>query len=179
MGARYLDFDVPGDIVSYQLERKFGTGPWVKNLSEGGVYLDHDLAESRNVDLGALEQATADAFAKQDGVAEVLCGEDIAKARHSATTLVDRRITASYFAGRSPDVIVIFQPFVVLKSPGGTTHGTPYSYDSQVPVVFYGFGVSPGSVSNAIAVTDLAPTLAGILHITAPSNSSGRPLALK
>jgi arylsulfatase A-like enzyme len=60
-----------------------------------------------------------------------------------------------------------------------TTHGSPHPYDTQVPILFYGpHWVKPGRVDQRVQVVDIAPTLARILGIPAPSSSEGKPLPL-
>lgn len=182
VGGRYLDFEVPSRIVAAQLDMKFGQGPWVLNIGEGasaGLYLDHDLATQKGVDLALVEHTAASLFELQDGIAEVFAGEDLQRGLFAHGSVAERRIAASYYPGRSPDCIVTFEPFVVARSGGGTTHGTPYSYDSHVPLLFFGYGVAPAWNDEPVAVTDLAPTLASMLHVTPPSNAVGRPLAVR
>ncbi len=58
----------------------------------------------------------------------------------------------------------------------GTTHGVPYLHDRHVPFMFYGAGVEPGTQTEPVRTVDLAPTLAGILGVTAPEGLDGRPL---
>ena len=182
LGGRYLDFEVPGRIVAAQLDMKFGTGPWTLNIADGtsaGLYFDRDLAARRGVDIGEIERTAASLLERQDGVAEVFTAEELARGARASGSLVERRVCASYYPGRSPDCVVVFKPFVVPKPSGGTTHGTPYSYDSHVPLLWYGAGVEPGWTSDPVAVTDLAPTMASLLDVTPPSNAVGRPLALR
>ena len=58
----------------------------------------------------------------------------------------------------------------------GTNHGTPYNYDTHVPLVWFGVGVKPGTYVERVSVTDLAPTLAHLLGIPAPPMSRGHVL---
>ncbi len=61
----------------------------------------------------------------------------------------------------------------------GTSHGSPYLYDRAVPLVFYGPGITPGDVRAAAGPVDIAPTLARLLGIKAPSGLDGSPLPLR
>ncbi|MGH9882645.1 MAG: hypothetical protein ACRD6N_14510, partial [Pyrinomonadaceae bacterium] len=54
----------------------------------------------------------------------------------------------------------------------------PYPYDSNVPLIFAGPGISPGKISSRVRTVDLAPTLADILGIPAPAGLDGRVLRL-
>jgi predicted AlkP superfamily pyrophosphatase or phosphodiesterase len=58
----------------------------------------------------------------------------------------------------------------------GTTHGSPYNYDTHVPALFYGFGVSPGETWRPQTICDIAPTIAAICRIPMPNASIGEPI---
>lgn len=82
----------------------------------------------------------------------------------------------SYYAPRSVDVVYIPKPNFVESANAGTTHGTPYEYDTHVPQVWYGSGVKPGVHTEHVAVEDLAPTLAALLDVTLPVEAKGKVL---
>jgi len=58
----------------------------------------------------------------------------------------------------------------------GSSHGSPYWYDRWVPIVFMGSGVRAGRSSEAVYTVDVAPTLAALAGLTAPSGLDGRVL---
>ena len=69
-------------------------------------------------------------------------------------------------------------PFAVPSSSAtGTTHGTPWNYDAQVPLIFWGSAFKPGFYATACQPIDLAATLAARLGLTQPSGTQGTPLA--
>lgn len=80
-----------------------------------------------------------------------------------------------FYAPRSGDLIALPEPYYIFAA-SGTTHGTPYNYDTHVPIIFYGPGIRPGLYYDRVAVNDIAPTLAAILRVEPPSGSSGRIL---
>jgi hypothetical protein len=85
-------------------------------------------------------------------------------------------VRRGYYPGRSGDVLIVPQPFLVLSSTAaGTNHGTPYSYDQQIPVVFAGKGVKPGTYLQEINAMDVAPTLAAMMELGAPASAEGKP----
>lgn len=71
---------------------------------------------------------------------------------------------------------------VVTLTPGSTWrgniafHGTPYDYDSHVPIVFYGAGVRPGRIADFVRTVDIAPTLAEIAGVRPTERLDGVPL---
>jgi hypothetical protein len=85
-------------------------------------------------------------------------------------------VRLSYYPPRSPDVMYVVKPNFIEKSGVGTTHGTPYEYDTHVPMVWYGVGVKPGVHEEPVHEDDLAPTLAALLGVDAPPQGEGRRL---
>lgn len=82
-----------------------------------------------------------------------------------------------YNAKRSGDVLVNYLPGYVEYMPTGTTHGSPYSYDTHVPLLFYGWNIKQGSSTEEIYITDIAPTLAMMLNIQFPNGCTGKPIS--
>jgi arylsulfatase A-like enzyme len=72
--------------------------------------------------------------------------------------------------------MILPEPYYLFEATG-TSHGTPYDYDSHVPLIFYGPGIKPGTYATRVAVNDVAPTLSEILHVERPSGSIGRVLS--
>jgi arylsulfatase A-like enzyme len=70
----------------------------------------------------------------------------------------------------------VTEPYYMFTATG-TTHGSPYEYDTHVPVAFLGPGwVRAGSYAGTVGVEDIAPTLATLLGIETPSGNMGRVL---
>jgi len=88
---------------------------------------------------------------------------------------ISRRVAESYRRERSGDLEIILHPFWI-RQKAGSTHGTPYSYDSHIPLVIMGPGIRPGRYARPVALNDVAPTLATALRITMPAASAGRAL---
>jgi hypothetical protein len=89
---------------------------------------------------------------------------------------VGRRVANGFYQRRGADVYVLLEPYWIY-SARGTTHGTAFSYDAHVPVIFMGPGIKAGRFDEKITVNDIAPTLATLLGIETPSGSVGRVLA--
>lgn len=79
---------------------------------------------------------------------------------------------------RSGDIMVVLEPgWLNQGSITGTTHGSSYTYDTHVPILFYGRGVKKGSSTRPHSVTDIAPTLSMLLNISLPSGATGKPVS--
>jgi len=59
----------------------------------------------------------------------------------------------------------------------GTTHGAGYSYDTHVPLIFYGWKIPHGSSADPVSITDVAPTISTLLNIEFPSGNRGKPVS--
>ena len=81
-----------------------------------------------------------------------------------------------YFKPRSGEVFVNFQPYWIEDRTLGTEHGSPYYYDTHVPLIWYGWNIKHGETSEQISMTDVAPTISAILNITFPSGCIGTPI---
>ena len=87
-------------------------------------------------------------------------------------------IIRGYNARRSGDIVISLDPgWFDAASPQGTTHGSPYTYDTHVPALFYGFGIKKGSSVRYHPITDIAPTISALLRIKFPSGCTGQPVA--
>jgi hypothetical protein len=90
---------------------------------------------------------------------------------------VSRKVANGFNVNRGADVIFIPDPYWVVRlTDKGTSHATPFHYDTHVPVIFMGAGLRPGTYYQPIIVNDIAPTLAAILEVEAPAGSIGRVL---
>ena len=91
---------------------------------------------------------------------------------------IDQRVRNGFNTLHSGDLVIVHEPNWLGSGFGGTNHGSPFSYDSHVPVIFWGPRtlVKQGRYNRDAAVHDIAPTLATMLGIAAPSGSMGRVL---
>jgi arylsulfatase A-like enzyme len=85
-------------------------------------------------------------------------------------------VTRAYHRDRSGDLLVILEPHWTTAA-AGASHGTPYGYDAHIPLILMGPGINPGTYRDRVALNDLAPTLAAIVGVEAPSGSQGRVLS--
>jgi hypothetical protein len=86
-------------------------------------------------------------------------------------------IIRGYNFKRSGDIVFILEPgWINRSSTTGTDHGSPYSYDTHVPILFYGKGIKKGSSVRYYSITDIAPTISVLLSIRFPNGCTGQPI---
>jgi predicted AlkP superfamily pyrophosphatase or phosphodiesterase len=161
--------------LSEALRAQFG-GDVTATIEELDVYLGGKTLEGGKVDGAAVRRAAATWLGKQPSVVLAVPRDDLYTAPDVAGLVEPLR--RGYYPGRSGDVLYVVKPFHVISAAStGTNHGTPYSYDKQVPVVFAGKGVKPGVYPQTISTTDVAPTVAALLEMSAPASAEGTPRA--
>lgn len=131
----------------------------------------------------ALQEKKVSAAAAEAVMRDALLTLDFVQAAYTRTQLESGAVNdefgpaarLSFNRARSGDVFFQPKPYFFNKA-AGSTHGTPYDYDTHVPLLWYGVGVKPGVRTERVGVDDLAPTLANLLGVPAPPQAAGRVL---
>ena len=138
---------------------------WLNEDAFAGIFLEHKESE---------DEANVGEAMKQVGLAGYFTKSQLARGEVPATE-VGRRYGHSYSPEGGWYVIGIPSPFQVGITKG-TDHATPFSYDTHVPLAFYGLAFQPGTYRTHAEPVDLAVTLASLLGINAPAAATGRVL---
>jgi arylsulfatase A-like enzyme len=162
------------DTVQAALTKKYGEGNWISSPSEHSLYLNRELIREKNLDLAEVNHTAAEAAMAIPHVARVYTREQLMKGA-VLEDQISRRVMNGFYERRGADVYLVLEPYWMF-SAHGTTHGTTYSYDAHVPVIFMGPGIKAARFDETIAVNDIAPTLATLLGLESPSGSVGRVL---
>jgi predicted AlkP superfamily pyrophosphatase or phosphodiesterase len=171
----------PGAIknaVNQALSQQFGPGSWIEGMSEFELYLDLAALNKHGISSGRAEIVAAEAAAAVPGVTAAFTRSQILTGNLPGTPIA-RKVAHSFNSHRSGDVYLVLDPYAVpMAGQTGTTHGSPWSYDSQVPLVFWGGAFKSGVYGDRCQPIDLAPTLAVALGIGQPSGADGQPLTV-
>jgi Type I phosphodiesterase / nucleotide pyrophosphatase len=175
-GGRMPKTTVVQEAVQAALDQRFGKAKWVLEASAEAMYLNRDLMRQKKLESADVERVAAEAARAIPHVARVFTrGQLIAGGTMS--DMIGRRVQNGFHPVRGADLVIILEPYWLYGAKGsGTTHGTPYNYDTHVPVIFMGARIKPGKYNQRVAPNDIAPTLATMLEVETPSGSSGRVL---
>ena len=158
------------------LDESFGKEDWIASMENGEIYFrDTAVARHPEVPRARLEERVVEALRNGRGVYFCI-GKSAVLAGNVPRTATGSRITQGTHPARSGDVIVILQPnWLPGSAPtgSGASHGTPFPYDTQVPLLIAGAGVQPGIYTEPVAPSRLAPSLAFLLGIARPSGAEG------
>jgi len=172
-GGRMTTTDLFGPVKS-ALDARFGKGEWILDTAGTSPYLNLDLIREKGLGEPDVRRAAAQAAAAVPHVLRVYTRDQL-QLGAVPNDPVSNRVVRSFNFKRSGDLEILLEPYWI-RSAAGTTHGTPYSYDTHIPLIFMGRWITPGHYRKNVALNDLAPTLASILGIETPSGSVGRVL---
>ncbi len=163
------------------LQKTFPNKKVVERITNEQVYFNHEAftgdPKTSGIDLLIATDQTVNYLQSVEGIAQVFSKAIIKQSAYNETGLKGM-IARGFHFKRSGDVAVQLEPYWIPSGyPTGTTHGSAYTYDSHVPILFFGTGVKNGTSANYHAITDLAPTLSVLLKIKFPSGCTGQPLA--
>lgn len=151
-------------------------GDIVKTVMNYQVFFNRDVIKSKQLDFDNIKQTVVNVL-KEDP--SVLYACDMAKAStESIPEEVKSRIINGYNRERSGDVVIILKPNFYAHSMKGTDHGAWNSYDTHIPLVFMGWGIKHGATTKQTFMTDIAPTIAAMLHVQAPNGCVGKAICL-
>jgi predicted AlkP superfamily pyrophosphatase or phosphodiesterase len=179
--ARHFDTDALDKAPAIAaLKAQFGIGEeLIEAYNQPYLYLNRDLIREKGLDQTEVEKAVAGELVKFDGVAAAVSSTALRTASLPDTLLM-RAILRNFHPKRSGDIYIVFEPNVFITDFDGltvaSTHGSPWRYDTFVPVMFAGAGLKPATVSRPITPYDVAPTLANYLGVKPPSGAIGAPL---
>jgi predicted AlkP superfamily pyrophosphatase or phosphodiesterase len=163
------------EVIAHALAARYGEGQWILGPWGAAPFLNHDLIRQKGLDLAEVQETAAAAVRRMPHIERVYTGEQI-RLGQFAPDLIGRRVANGYHLHRSPDLVIVTEPYWMFAS-SGTTHGSPFAYDAQVPLIFMGPGVKPGVYHQRTMSPDIAPTLAALLAVATPSGAAGRALA--
>lgn len=176
----WVNFRVISDSLKSFTKRKFGNVNILENFSNKQIFLNYSIIDSLKLNLAGVRKIYAYylrstfSFISQIFVRDFLVTE---VANRTSSNL----ILNGFNPALSGDVLLEFQPGYIPGSSSDhyTTHGSSYSYDTHVPLIFYGWNIPKQTINKPVYIVDIAPTLADLLNITEPSGNIGIPLIMK
>jgi len=168
---------IPGGSVSDEalakklntlIAEKFGIQKAIITVMNYQVYLS-DSTVSQKESIGEL---IITELKKEDFIADAIVLNNVANAAVPAPQ--KERMINGFSPGRSGDIQFIFKPGYFDGGTKGTTHGLWNPYDAHIPLLFFGWNIKPGKTCRETYMTDIAATIAALLHIQMPNGSVGK-----
>lgn len=174
IAADYYDLNAFKRKLTVFMARTYGASDLVEYAGDFQIFLNRNKLKELKLDLQSVQEA----------IVEEIIGYDLIDKAYSASSLrsssfndgMEKLLQNGYNQKRSGDVLVILNPAVISRGRKGTTHGSGYTYDTHVPLLFFGHGIKQGETYQRTEITDVAPTISALLDIAFPNASIGKPL---
>ncbi|WP_299921454.1 alkaline phosphatase family protein [uncultured Pelagimonas sp.] len=163
-----------------RLKADFGaSSELIKNFSNPYLYLDLDEIAARGLNLDEVEAAVAEELEKLPGIAKAVASSKLRRGEVVGEGVLNN-VLANYHPDRSGNVYIVFEPHWFIADFDGLTvaaaHGSPWTYDTFVPILFAGADVPKGTVYRRVETVDVASTIAAYIGTKPPSGALGQVL---
>ena len=181
--AHLMDMKIPGGYINEaELCKNIKTFCYnmysdslVNGMENQQLFLNENKMIALSLNKFSVEHTLANFLLTIKGVAEAY-PSDVLKYENYAEGSFKSLIQKGYNHVRSGNVAFSYNPAWMEYHNKGTTHGASYSYDTHVPLLFYGMDIKHGSTVNKVNIVDIAPTVSMMLHISFPNGTTGKPL---
>ena len=168
--------------INAGLSQQFGEGKWAMGFSASSLLLDKKLMAQKGVDANAVASQARTLLLAEPIIAAAYTQRQLQAAANDRPAPADaplfEAMRKSWHADVSGEVQFAVKPNWMFGSTPAT-HGSPYRYDTHVPLMVYGpKWFKPGRIDTPVDIVDVAPTLAALLGVATPSAAEGRPLPL-
>ncbi|MBT4520542.1 MAG: alkaline phosphatase family protein [Halieaceae bacterium] len=163
-----------------RIKERFGIeGELLEEYEHPYLYLSSSVLANNTIDQLALQGAIASELKQFSGVSMAVSSEALQRGNLPDTDL-HRAVVNNFHPKRSGDIYIVFKPNWFINDFDGlvvaATHGSPWTYDTYVPIVFAGMGLKAEKVTRKVHTVDIAPTLSAIVDARPPSGSVGKVL---
>lgn len=171
--AAYFDNHEFKEFVNKILFEKYSEKDLVENISNYQIFLNKNKIKSIGLDVRGIEEFLVDELVNYKNIYKTVSAHTLQNTYFDAGLLSS--VQQGYNQKLSGDVIYIPNPATLSSSykHTGTSHGSGYSYDTHVPMIFYGKGIKKGSTKKYHPIIDIAPTISNLLQIEFPNGNTG------
>lgn len=177
----HIDETVIENNLDTLMEQKFGPEikgeRYIASFSNQQVFFNTALLQSKKIDLNDAKKLCIEFLMGMPEVAAVYDDEQMKKQNY--TEGFEHLLQNGFNHKRSGHLLVNYLTGVAENGLQGTTHGSPYTYDTHVPLLFYGNGIKKGNTNTYVTITQIAPTICNLLHIPFTSGSEPRIIEFK
>lgn len=167
----YIDKKAFNEFLADKMKQHFSADDLVENYSNYQLFLNKSRISELNLDLDEVAQILADEIITYEGVHNTVTFRTMQNTNFPSGIL--HNLQNGYNQKLSGDILIIPNPATINYSKTGSTHGSGFSYDTHVPIIFYGKGIQKGSSKTFIPIINIAPTMANLLKVEFPNGNSG------
>lgn len=170
--AHYLNIQEFKTAVLDITKKHFNSTELIENISNYQIFLDKEKIESLGFNKNDVAEKLVEEVINLKGIYKAVTAKTIQTTNFTDGIL--NSLQNGYNQKFSGDVLLIPYPATLIRGRTGTSHGSGYSYDTHIPIIFYGNGIKKGVSKKRYNIIDIAPTIANLLKIEAPNSSTGK-----
>jgi predicted AlkP superfamily pyrophosphatase or phosphodiesterase len=170
--AHYMDTEKLKKFLSEVTQKYFKATDLIENVSNYQIFLNKEKIEALGFNKNTVAQRLADEVLNFDKIYKSVTARTLQTTNF--TEGIMHALQEGYNSKFSGDVLMIPYPATLDGRRKGTSHGSGYSYDTHVPLIFYGNGIGKGTSTKKYKIIDIAPTISNLLKIEAPNGTSGK-----
>jgi predicted AlkP superfamily pyrophosphatase or phosphodiesterase len=167
----------PDEIVAVanKVGQELGIDEVVRYFFRPYLYLNNDNIKAAKLNFEEVEQKIATALTNYEGINLAVSTSKLAKEQGSP---LHKQVRYNHHQTRSGDIYLIQEPYWFLfdEGPIAAMHGSPWRYDTHVPIMFAGPDIDAQIIHRLVHPVDVAPTLTSFIGMTAPAAAQGSPL---
>ena len=178
-----IDNHLPGGIfkqyyalslLKSYLNAVYGEGEWVLSYLDNQIFLNHALIEDSKLSLKDVQDKVAAFMLQFNGVQNAVTANTLQT--NNFTQGMFMYMQNSYNQKRSGDILINLEPGWIQDLNYFIDHNTAYSYDTHVPLLWYGWKISHKTILREVHPIDIVPTISALLNIESPSGCNGEPI---
>ena len=156
-------------------EQLFGVDAIARTFFRPSLYLDHEVIAAADLDVSVVARQLAAVLGEQAGFGAARSTVELLSGEHSG---IAWQMQNNAHPQRSGDIYIAQAPYWFMFEKGAIAamHGSPWNYDTHVPIIFAGMGIRGKQVDRAVHPVDVAPTLSALLGMPAPAAAEGTVL---
>lgn len=171
--AHYFSYRKFFSYLKEKTKKHFNSDELIENISNFQIFLNKEKIAQLKLDANVVAEKLVDEAINYNGIYKAVSAKTMQTTAFTSGIL--NTLQNGYNQKISGDVLLVPNPSTLATTnKKGTSHGSGYSYDTHVPVIFYGNGIQKGASKKKYAITDIAPTLANLLQIEFPNGTTGK-----
>jgi len=170
----YLDNSKMNERLIAFVSSKYQATGLIESITNDQIFLNRSKIKELGLDLDDVREAIVNEVIDYEHIDKVYSAN--AMSNSSFTAGIEQLLQNGFNQKRSGDVIIVSDPGYISYSKTGSTHGSAFSYDTHVPLLFFGKGIKHGQTLQKTEITDIAPTISALLNISFPNGCIGHPL---
>jgi predicted AlkP superfamily pyrophosphatase or phosphodiesterase len=161
-------------LLKTYLNATYGEAEWVLGYSDQQIFLNRNLIEDAKLSLKEVQEKVASFMIQFNGVANAVTAYSLQTQNFTDGLL--KAMQNSYNPKRSGDVLIALEPGWIEESSYFYDHNSAYSYDTHVPLFWYGWKIPRLTINRKVNIIDIVPTLSTLMQIEVPMGATGVPI---